>query len=92
MLDVRINHLDGFRDTYGFVAGDNVLRFTAVIVRDALTELGSSDDFLGQAGSDDFVLTTAARSAPKIRERIKERFANFNSRPLQFRGPRPRFH
>ena len=75
MLDVRINHLDAFRDAYGFVAGDNVLRFTAMLLRDALTELGSSDDFVGQSGSDDFVVTTDARSAHKLRHRIKERFA-----------------
>ncbi len=75
MLDVRINHLDAFRDAYGFVAGDNVLRFTAMLLRDALSELGSSDDFVGQSGSDDFVVTTGARSAHKVRQRIKERFA-----------------
>jgi len=75
LLDVRINHLDAFRDVYGFVAGDNVLRFTAMLLRDAVNELGSSDDFLGHAGSDDFVLTTNARAAPLIRKRIKDRFA-----------------
>jgi DNA-binding response OmpR family regulator len=74
LLDVRVNHLDAFREVYGFVAGDNVLRFTAMLLRDALTELGSSEDFLGQAGSDDFVVTVDGRAAPQIRQRIKERF------------------
>ena len=78
MLDVRINHLDAFRDAYGFVAGDNVLRFTAMLLRDALTELGSSDDFLGQAGSDDFVVTTAPvprrRSGNASRSVLRLRF------------------
>ncbi|MFH1183457.1 MAG: response regulator [Chloroflexota bacterium] len=75
LLDVRINHLDAFREVYGFVAGDNVLRFTAMLLTDALNELGSTDDFLGHAGSDDFVVTTNARAAPLIRQRIKDRFA-----------------
>jgi PleD family two-component response regulator len=75
VLDVRVNELDGFRDAYGFVAGDNVLRFTAVLLTDAIGELGSGDDFVGHAGGDDFVLTTSARAAPLIRQRIKERFA-----------------
>ena len=74
LLDVRINHLDTFREVYGFVAGDNVLRFTAMLLKDAVTDLGSSEDFLGQAGSDDFVLTTTTRTAASIRQRIKERF------------------
>ena len=75
LLDLRINHLDGFRDVYGFVAGDNVLRFTAMLLKDAVNELGAADDFLGQAGSEDFVITTGARVAQPIRQRIKERFA-----------------
>jgi PleD family two-component response regulator len=75
VLDVRVNDLDGFRDAYGFVAGDNVLRFTAMLLTDAIGELGSSDDFVGHAGGDDFIITTGARAAPLIRQRIKERFA-----------------
>ena len=30
LLDIRINYFDAFRDVYGFVAGDDVLRFTAM--------------------------------------------------------------
>lgn len=75
LLDVRINHLEAFRDVYGFVAGDNVLRFTALLLGDIVTELGSPDDFLGQAGSDDFILITAARCAPGMLKAIKERFS-----------------
>lgn len=75
VLDVRVNDLDGFRDAYGFVAGDNVLRFTAMLLTDAIGELGSGDDFVGHAGADDFLITTSTRAAPLIRQRIKERFA-----------------
>jgi DNA-binding response OmpR family regulator len=75
VLDVRVNDLDGFRDAYGFVAGDNVLRFTAMLLTDAIGDLGSGDDFVGHAGGDDFVITTSTRAAPLIRQRIKERFA-----------------
>jgi PleD family two-component response regulator len=75
LLDVRVSDLDGFRDAYGFVAGDNVLRFTAMLLTDATGDLGSGDDFVGHAGGDDFVITTTTRSAPLIRQRIKERFA-----------------
>ena len=75
LLDVRLNHLDAFRDAYGFVAGDNVLRFTAMLLTDAINELGSGDDFIGQAGSDDFVVTTSPKAAPLVKQRIKDRFA-----------------
>ena len=75
VLDVRINHLDEFREVYGFVAGDNVLRFTALLLKDAMSDLGASDDFLGQAGSNDFILTTNSRSALAVKQRIKDRFS-----------------
>jgi len=76
LLDVRVNHLDAFREAYGFVAGDNVLRFTAMLLADAIREFGTSDDFLGHSGSDDFVLTTNPRAAEPIRRRIKDRFTD----------------
>ena len=73
-MTYAINHLDTFREVYGFVAGDNVLRFTAMLLKDAVSDLGSGDDFVGQAGSDDFVVTTSSRSASSVKQRIKERF------------------
>jgi len=75
LLAVRINHLDAFREAYGFVAGDNVLRFAAMLLADALGEFGTGEDFLGHAGNDDFVLTTSLRAAPLITQRVKDRFA-----------------
>lgn len=75
LLDIRINHLDTFREVYGFVAGDNVLRFTAMLLKDAASELGSGDEFLGQAGNNDFVLTTDTHSASTLKQRIKDRFS-----------------
>jgi DNA-binding response OmpR family regulator len=97
LLDIRINHLEEFREVYGFVAGDNVLRFSGMLLADAMGEFGSGDDFLGQAGSDDFVLTTSVRAAPLIKKRAKERFAaespahyNFMDRARGFiEAPRP---
>jgi DNA-binding response OmpR family regulator len=75
LLDIRVNHLDAFREVYGFVAGDNVLRFTALLLTDAVNQFGSGDEFLGHAGNDDFVVTTTAKAAAQIRKRIKDRFA-----------------
>lgn len=75
LLDVRVNQVDAFREAYGFVAGDNVLRFTAMLLGDVVTELGTGEDFVGHAGNDDFVIITSRRAAPDIRRRLKERFA-----------------
>jgi len=75
LLDIRINHFEAFRDVYGFVAGDDVLRFTAMIIGEVLDETGSSTDFVGHAGGDNFIIITTENAAVTIKQRLKERFA-----------------
>src|SRR5574339_551958 len=36
LLAARVEFLDAFREVYGFVAGDNVIRFTAMLLGDAV--------------------------------------------------------
>jgi GGDEF domain-containing protein len=59
---------------YGFVAGDDVLRFTAMMIGEIVDELGATTDFIGHAGGDNFIIITASDKAAAIRDRIKERF------------------
>lgn len=75
LLDLRINHFEPFRDVYGFVAGDDVLRFTAMLLSEVVDELGTPTDFIGHAGGDNFIIITKYAMAEGIRERVKERFA-----------------
>jgi diguanylate cyclase (GGDEF)-like protein len=74
LLDARVNHFESFKDVYGFVAGDDVLRFTAMMIGEVVDELGSPSDFIGHAGGDNFVIITADEKAPAIKVRLKERF------------------
>jgi diguanylate cyclase (GGDEF)-like protein len=74
LLDVRVNHFEPFKDVYGFVAGDDVLRFTAMMIGEVVDELGSPSDFIGHAGGDNFVIITTNEKAPSIKARLKERF------------------
>jgi len=73
-MDARIVHFDAFKDVYGFVAGDDVLRFTAMLVGEVMDELGGPNDFIGHPGGDNFVLVTAPDSAGPIRDRLMARF------------------
>lgn len=75
MMDIRLNHFEPFKEVYGFVTGDDVLRFTAMLLGEVVDELGSLDDFIGHAGGDNFVVITAESAAPAIRARLKTRFA-----------------
>jgi PleD family two-component response regulator len=73
-MDIRILHFEAFKDVYGFVAGDDVLRFTAMLIGEVVDEIGTLNDFIGHAGGDSFIIITTEEAAPKIRERVKERF------------------
>lgn len=75
LMDIRINHFNPFKEEYGFVAGDDVLRFTAMTLNEVVDELGTSEDFIGHAGSDNFIIITSQEKADEIRARIKARFA-----------------
>ena len=75
-MDIRINHFDQFKDVYGFVAADDVLRFAAMLMSEVVDELGSSSDFIGHAGGDNFVVIGSEDVADKIRTRLKVRFAD----------------
>ena len=73
-LDLKISQYDDFVDVYGFVAGDDVIRFVALMLNEVVEEYGSPEDFLGHPGSDNFIVITHAQEADKMRDRIVERF------------------
>jgi len=76
LLDVRVNYFDPFKDVYGFVAGDDVLRFASMLIVEVVDELGTTSDFIGHAGGDNFIIITTDEAAARIRDRLKDRFAN----------------
>jgi PleD family two-component response regulator len=76
LLDARINSFEPFKDVYGFVAGDDVLRFTSMLIGEVVDELGTTSDFIGHAGGDNFIIITKEDKAEAIKTRLKERFDN----------------
>ncbi len=76
MMDIRIDHFEAFKEVYGFVAGDDVLRFGAMLMGEVVDEFGSPGDFIGHAGGDNFLLICAEENASAIRQALKIRFAN----------------
>jgi diguanylate cyclase (GGDEF)-like protein len=74
LLDARLNNFEPFKDVYGFVAGDDVLRFTSMLIGEVVDELGTTSDFIGHAGGDNFIVITTEEKAEAIKARLKERF------------------
>jgi PleD family two-component response regulator len=73
-MDLRINYFEPFKDVYGFVAGDDVLRFAAMLFQEVIDTFGSVTDFIGHPGGDNFVIITSEQTGPQIRSQIKDRF------------------
>lgn len=74
LTDIRIQHFEAFNEVYGFVAGDDVLRFTAMLLAEVLEEYGTSQDFIGHVGGDNFIVITSERAAPAMVTRLEQRF------------------
>jgi len=75
LMDIRVNHFDPFKEVYGFVAGDDVLRFTAMLMGEVVDAFGTPNDFIGHPGGENFVIITTEQNGPSIRQRLKARFA-----------------
>ena len=73
MLIVSLENLEAFRESYGFVASDDVLRAVSLMVHNALQEIGGAEDFLGHISPTDFVLITTSSRAETLQERIGSR-------------------
>ena len=74
ILYIGINDFEPFKEVHGFVAGDDVLRFVAILLTESVDELGTDNDFIGHVGGDDFILITTTEKAGALRRRLVERF------------------
>ena len=73
LLHISISHLDSFREAYGFVASDDVLRAISLMVHNTMKETGSSEDFLGHISPTDFVVVVSPATIQPFQERIRSR-------------------
>jgi GGDEF domain-containing protein len=71
---MKINQFDSFTDVYGFVAGDEVIRFMAVQIGEIIDEFGTPDDYAGHPGRDNFIIITHAEDVDQLRQNVIERF------------------
>ncbi len=71
---IGLEHFEPFSQAYGFVAGDNALRFVARLLVEAVDDLGGPDDFVGHGIGSDFVLTTSPDRVRPVCERLMHDF------------------
>jgi PleD family two-component response regulator len=73
-LDIQISYFEAFKEVYGFVAADDVLRFTTMLLGKVVDEFGSPDDFIGHTGGNNFIVITTEEGSENIQKKLKERF------------------
>ena len=73
-LQIGIDFIEPFSDEYGFLARDEVLRFTTLLLNEVDDELGTLDDFIGHATSNTFVLVTMTDNVPEMVSELRKRF------------------
>jgi GGDEF domain-containing protein len=55
---ITANHVEFFRDKYGFDTTDELMRELALIIKVAIHDQGSGDDFIGQMDFNNFIVVT----------------------------------
>jgi diguanylate cyclase (GGDEF)-like protein len=69
-----LDNFKAFNDHYGFMRGDEVIRFCARCFTDAAQALDIGDSFIGHIGGDDFVVITPPEMAESFCKEVIERF------------------
>lgn len=73
LILVSIVNLDVFRDAYGFVASDDVLRAISLMIKNAMREGGDADEFVGHLTPTDFVLVVSPGKLSALKQLISKR-------------------
>jgi GGDEF domain-containing protein/CHASE3 domain sensor protein len=69
-----LDNFKAFNDRYGYANGSEVIKETAKIIENVVKSKGSSDDFVGHVGGDDFVVITTPKFMREISSEIISQF------------------
>jgi DNA-binding response OmpR family regulator len=70
---ISLENLDTFRERYGFVASDDVMRAVSLMIQNAMREAGTPDNFLGHLTPSEFLMMVEPGTAAVMDERIRTR-------------------
>ena len=69
----HLRRMNRFREAYGFVAADDVLRAVATILKDVALKFGSESDVVGHLTAENFILITTAAKVAAVETNVRER-------------------
>lgn len=73
LLFVSIQNMGAFRESYGFVASDDVLRAVSLMIVNTLREFSRPEDFLGHLSATEFILVVPPSNLAVLSERLRSR-------------------
>lgn len=74
VLYIDLDNFKAYNDKYGFMNGDEVIKFTSDIIQDSVQTFGTKGDFIGHVGGDDFVVITDYENGKVIGKNIIKLF------------------
>jgi DNA-binding response OmpR family regulator len=75
IIYVSVRNVETFSETYGFVAGDDILRAVGLIIGHVVDEIGTLDDQVGHIDEAGFVLITQQSRVDEIRAALTNRLS-----------------
>jgi len=76
LLYIGIDGLEDFNNAYGFLAGEDVLRFVALLLGETVDAMGAPDDYIGHVGGDKFMVVTKSERTHALADALKSRFVS----------------
>ena len=76
ILYVDLDNFKAYNDVYGFLNGDEIIKFTARCISNHLHDTETEDNFVGHIGGDDFVAITSNINCEEICQNIILEFDN----------------
>ena len=73
LLYVSIENMETFREAYGFVASDDVLRAVSLMIVNTMREFSRPEDFLGHISATDFILVVPPSNLVALSEKLRSR-------------------
>lgn len=72
MLLVSIKNLSAFREVYGFIASDDLLRALVIMLRDSLNQQVGEKSFLAHLDAENFIMLLPAGDQSKLIQRVEQ--------------------
>ncbi|HNT97005.1 MAG TPA: response regulator [Elusimicrobiales bacterium] len=70
VLYIDLDNFKAFNDSYGFEAGDRVIKTTANLLVKLTIQNENSEDFIGHIGGDDFIVVTTFEKAEPLARNV----------------------